>query len=69
MKLKSHMDSTITWQAHSVMRVEKECVEQWKFPNGKKMTAKDIQESKELIEECQRILIENGILSPQLELF
>lgn len=69
MKHKSYMDSTITWQAHTVMNVEKECVEEGKFPNGKKMTAKDIEESELQIEECKRVLIENGILSPQLELF
>ena len=66
---KSHMDSTITWQANTVMNVEKGCIKEGKFPNGKKMTKKDIEESESQIENCMKVLIENGVMSPQLELF
>ena len=45
-----HTDSTITWQAYTVMKVEQECLNSGFFPNGKRMTEKDRDESKEQIE-------------------
>jgi len=74
MQHKSYMDSTITWQAHTVMKVEQECVNSGFFPNGMRMTAKDISDSKEQIEACKRILDQHGIIyqepiKGQLQLF
>lgn len=70
----TYMDKTITWQAHSVMRVEQECLSGGFFPNGKRMTAKDREESKAQIEICKQILSDHGIYfkektKGQLELF
>lgn len=71
---KPWMNNKITWQAHSVMRVEQECLNSGFFPNGKRMTAKDREESKAQIEICKQILDEHGIIyqqqtKGQLELF
>ena len=56
-----YTDSTITWQAHSVIKVEQSCIDSGVFPNGKKMTASDIQDAKQQIEICKAILRQYGI--------
>jgi len=68
--MKDYKEKTITWQAYSVMKVEEECINTGKFPNGTKMKAKDIEESKQQIENCKQILLKFGVLvNIQLELF
>lgn len=69
-----HTDSIITWQAHSVMKVEQDCLNNGHFPNGKKLTAKDIEAAKEQIEICKGILTEHAVefesqTKGQLQLF
>lgn len=68
------MNSTATWQAHTVMKVEQECLNSGFFPNGKRLTVNDRDESKAQIEICKQILDEHGIIyqnqtSGQLQLF
>lgn len=55
------MNNTVTWQAHTVMKVEQECLTTGFFPNGKRLTEKNKQESREQIEACNKILTEYGI--------
>ena len=65
-----YKDNIITWQAHSVMKVEEQCINSGKFPNGTKLKSKDIQECKQQIINCKEILIKFGVLvNKQLELF
>ena len=69
-----YTDSTITWQAYTVMKVEQDCLTSGHFPNGKKLTAKDIEAAKEQIEICKGILTEHGVefelkTKGQLQLF
>lgn len=71
---KSYMDNKITWQAHSVMKVEQECLSSGFFPNGKRLSVKDRQDSAAQIEICKQLLDEYGIIyqekpKAQLQLF
>ena len=63
------MDKTITWQAHSSLRVNQDCLTTGKFPNGKKLTKEDIDNSRREIEKCERILINHGCINNQTKLF
>jgi len=64
-KEKPYQNNTVTWQAYIVMQVEMDCVSSGKFPNGKKMTKKDFEESNEQIKACRAVLIQYGIEPPQ----
>jgi len=75
MARKDYMDRTITWQAHSVAWINHECLKEGKFPNGQKLTAKDIAHCNEEIKTSNEILKHYGCEEykpapkPQLELF
>jgi hypothetical protein len=61
-----YTDSITTWQAYAVMMVDWDCIQTGKFPNGSKMTAVHITETKEEIERCKSILQEHGCAMPVL---
>lgn len=67
--MKHHMDNKITWQAHTVMKVNEECLKSGCYPNGKKLTKDNISETKEEIKNCVDILINYGCIDNQLQLF
>lgn len=67
--MKDHKDNKITWQAHTVLKVNEDCLNNGKFPNGKKLTGKDIDEIKESNKVCREILINYGCIDSQLKLF
>jgi hypothetical protein len=69
MKLKDHKEDKYTWQAHTVMKVNEQCLANRKFPNGKVLTQKDVIETEEIIKTCKEVLIEAGCITNQLTLF
>lgn len=68
-----YQDKAITWQAHSVMMVNVDCIRKGKYPNGKKLDAKAKRELEQEIENCIAVLRGNFIQveqrNKQLELF
>lgn len=69
MKKTDHTDKNITWMAHTIQKVNNDCIDSGKYPNGRKLTDKERVEM--IIEniECQIILAEHGVTDNQLTLF
>lgn len=63
------MSNKKTWQAHSVMKVNEDCLINGKFPNGKKLTKEDVELLRSEITACRDILINYGCIDVQLKLF
>lgn len=68
MKPTDYKEDKLTWQAHSVLMVEQECLLTGKFPNGKRMSAAEIKQSEEQINNCKSILINYGCIDSQTKL-
>lgn len=66
--MKDHTKNKITWQAHTVLKVNEQCLSEGKFPNGKKLTSKDIADLNEEIRACKDILVNYGCLDNQLKI-
>ena len=66
--MKSHTDNKITWQAHSVLKVNEDCLSEGKFPNGKTLTELNKIELMAENKYCRDILINAGCIDNQLKL-
>lgn len=58
---KPWMQNRVTWQAYTVAKINMECLTKGQFPNGQKLTAKDIEDCKMQVETGLEILKEYGI--------
>ena len=66
--MKNYMDNKITWQAHTVMKVNEDCLKSGCYPNGRKLKPNEIEETKLEIKNCLDILINYGCVNNQLEM-